>query len=169
MTTKEEKAINNVHDIVAGIRKENADFRELMRGLVAEINKKTETTYRPIQLEADILKVAQTSVAAAIQGAFTGYNNPLGELTKSVVSQHSAQLRKIIEESFTEVIAMAEFKQSIVSAFSHKVARTIISNNDGLFDKVSNELKSDSVFKAKMSLAVSAVVEECLKEKKENS
>ena len=36
------------------------------------------------------------------------------------------------------------------------------SQHDGLFDKVSNELKQDSVFKAKMSLAVSNVVEECL-------
>jgi hypothetical protein len=63
------------------------------------------------------------------------------------------------------VILTDEFKQSIVSAFSHKVARTIISNNDGLFDKVSNELKQDSVFKARMAMAVSNVVEECLRDR----
>ena len=46
------------------------------------------------------------------------------------------------------------------------MARNIISNNDGLFDKVSNELKQDAVFKSKMALAVSNVVEECLNERR---
>ena len=169
MTTKEEKAIQDVHGLVAAIRKENADFRAAMTDLVAAMNKKVEVTYKPFTLEDDILKVARKSVSESIAAAFTGYNNPLGELTKSVVNQHSAHLRKIIEDSFTEVIAMDEFKQSIVNAFSHKVARTIISNNDGLFDKVCNDLRGDAVFKAKMSLAVSKVVEECLKEKKEKA
>jgi hypothetical protein len=63
---------------------------------------------------------------------------------------------------------MDDFKQAIVSGFSHKVARTIISNNDGLFDKVSNDLKQDAIFKSRMSLAVSNVVEECLKDRREN-
>lgn len=48
---------------------------------------------------------------------------------------------------------------------SHKVTRTIISNNEGLFDKVSNELKNDATFKAKMAIAVSNVVNECLLER----
>ena len=36
----------------------------------------------------------------------------------------------------------------------------------GLFDKVSNELKQDAVFKSKMALAVSNVVEQCLNERR---
>jgi len=90
-------------------------------------------------------------------------------LVKSVVDEYSPELRKIISESFGEVISLDEFKESIVNAFSHKVARTIISNNDGLFDKVSNELKQDAIFKSKMSLAVSNVVEECLNIKGKNN
>lgn len=82
-----------------------------------------------------------------------------------VVDEHSHELKEIISESFSQVIKTDDFKKSIVNAFSHKVSRAIISNNDGLFDKVSNELKQDSIFKAKMSLAVANVVEECLKQK----
>lgn len=105
-------------------------------------------------------------MSESIKSVLTGYNSPMTALAKSVVDENAKELRAIISDSFKMVIATEDFKQSIVSAFSHKVARTIISNNDGLFDKVSNELKQDAVFKAKMSLAVSNVVEECLREKK---
>lgn len=101
----------------------------------------------------------------SIKSVLTAYNSPLSLLVKSVVDENAKELRAIISDSFRLVISTDEFKQSIVNAFSHKVARTIISNNDGLFEKVSNELKQDAVFKAKMSLAVSNVVEECLREK----
>lgn len=105
-------------------------------------------------------------MSESIKSVLTGYNSPLTALVQSVVNENAKELRAIISDSFKLVISTDEFKQSIVNAFSHKVARTIISNNDGLFDKVSNELKQDAVFKAKMSLAVSNVVEECLREKK---
>lgn len=114
--------------------------------------------------EQDILKVAQQSINEAISKCMTGYDSSLNKLVKSVVDENSAELREIISDSFTQVIKTPDFKQSIINAFSHKVARTIISNNDGLFDKVANELKQDSIFKSKMAIAVSNVVEECLKQ-----
>jgi hypothetical protein len=117
-------------------------------------------------LEKQILTVVQTSIGESVKSVLTGYNSPLSLLVKSVVDENAKVLRAIISDSFKLVISTDEFRQSIVNAFSHKVARTIISNNDGLFDKVSNELKQDAVFKAKMSLAVSNVVEECLKDRK---
>lgn len=117
-------------------------------------------------LEKEVLRVAQESVSTSIKEALSKYDSPLIKLVKQVVDENSTELKSLISSSFQTVIRTDEFKQSILSAFSHKVARTIISNNDGLFDKVSNELKQDSVFKAKMALAVSNVVEECLTERK---
>lgn len=117
-------------------------------------------------LEKQVLQSAQIAIGESVKAVLTGYNSPLSLLVKSVVEENSKELRAIISDSFRLVISTDEFRQSIVNAFSHKVARTIISNNDGLFDKVSNELKQDAVFKAKMSLAVSNVVEECLTERK---
>lgn len=118
----------------------------------------TESTH----LEREILRTAQTSINEAIKAALIGYNSPLTKLVMEVVNQETPLLRSIIYDSFNQVIRTDDFKASIVSAFSHKVARSIISNNDGLFDKVANELKQDSIFKAKMALAVSNVVNECL-------
>jgi C4-type Zn-finger protein len=117
-------------------------------------------------LSQDILQAAQIAVGASIKEVLTKYDSPLVRLTRIVVEENAAELKTLISDSFTAVIRTEEFKQSIVNAFSHKVARTIISNNDGLFDKVSNDLKQDQTFKAKMTLAVASVVEECLKDRK---
>lgn len=114
------------------------------------------------QLEQQILQSAQSAIAESIKNTLTGYQSPMTKLVIDVVNSHSSELKQIINDSFESVIRTDDFKQSIVSAFSHKIARTIISNNDGLFDKVANELKQDSIFKAKMALAVSNVVNECL-------
>lgn len=128
-----------------------------------KLEEKIDKKHIPLNLEGEILRTAQQSINEAVKSALGGYGSPLTKLVLEVVNENAAFLKEIISSSFNEVIRTEDFKQSIVSAFSHKVARSIISNNDGLFDKVSNDLKQDAVFKSKMALAVANVVEECLK------
>ena len=166
MTTKEQQTIDNLFKAVQDLRTENAKFRDDVKLQVESINTKTEKKHLPIYLEQDILKSAQLSIDTAIKKVLQDdYNSPLKKLIISVVDENSTELRALISDSFTQVIRKDEFKQAIVSAFSHKVARSIISNNDGLFDKVSNELKQDAVFKSRLALAVANVVNECLLER----
>lgn len=166
MTTKEQQTIDNLFKAVQYLINENAKFRDDVKLQVESINTKTEKKHLPIYLEQDILKSAQLSIDTAIKKVLQdNYNSPLKKLIISVVDENSAELRTLISDSFVKVIRKDEFKQAIVSAFSHKVARSIISNNDGLFDKVSNELKQDAVFKSRMALAVANVVNECLLER----
>ena len=166
MTTKEQQTIDNLFKAVQDLRSENVKFREDVKLQVESINTKTEKKHFPIYLEQDILKSAQLSIDTAIKKVLQDdYNSPLKKLIISVVDENSNELRGLISDSFVQVIRKDEFKQAIVSAFSHKVARSIISNNDGLFDKVSNELKQDAVFKSRMALAVANVVNECLLER----
>jgi hypothetical protein len=166
MTTKEQQTIENLYKAVQDLRSENTKFREDIKFQVETINSKTEKKHFPITLEQDILHTAQKAINDSIKSCLSSYGSPLIKLVESVVSENSSELRGIISDSFKTVIRTEEFKSSIVNAFSHKVARTIISNNDGLFDKVANELKQDAVFKAKMALAVSNVVDEVLQERK---
>lgn len=165
MNAKEQQAVDKIYEMLQTIKNENNNFRNDIKLQIEAINGKTDKKHLPIYLEQDILKVAQQSVAEAITKCMTAYDSPMNKLVKSVVDENSTELRQLISDSFTKVIRTDDFKQSIVNAFSHKVARTIISNNDGLFDKVSNELKQDAVFKSKMAIAVSNVVEECLLQK----
>lgn len=163
MTSQEQKTVDQLLKAISELRSENAKFREDVKQQVESISNKTDKKHMPIYLEQDILRTTQLAMNESIQKTLVGYDSPLNKLVKSVVDEHSQQLRDIIKDSFGLVISQGEFKASIISAFSHKVARSIISNNDGLFDKVSNELKQDAIFKSKMSIAVANVVEECLK------
>lgn len=165
MTNKEQKTIDALLKTVGDLREENRMFRNDITELVTAINSKTDKKHAPISLESDILSVTQSAVNDSIKAVLTGYNSPLSKLIGVVIDEHSQQLKAIISDSFNAVIGQGEFKASIISAFSHKISRSVISNNDGLFDKVSNELKQDSKFKAKMTLAVATVVEECLNNK----
>ena len=164
MTTKEQQTVDNLFKAVQDLRAENTKFREDVKLQVEAINTKTEKKHVPITLEQDILRTAQIAMNESIQKVLTDYNSPLKKLVDVVVSENSLFLKELISDSFNTVIRAKDFRDSIINAFSHKVARSIISNNDGLFDKVSNELKQDAIFKSKMALAVSNVVEECLKE-----
>lgn len=166
MTTKEEKAIQELLQSVRDMREENRVFRNDVTTLVNEYTEKVDKKQLPLTLEQDILKASQTAISESIKTVLSGYNSPLSKLITEVVQGSNSELREIISSSFNQVIKKDEFKQSIISAFSHKVSRSIISNNDGLFDKVSNDLKQDAIFKSKMALAVSKVVEEVLLERK---
>lgn len=167
MTAKELSAIERLLDSVSKLREENNKFREDVKNQVSVLKSQVEKKHVPLNLEQSILNNVQLSIGEAILKSMTGYDSPLLKLTKEVVESRSPELRAIIGESFNQVIETGNFKAAIVDAFSHKVARTIISNNDGLFDKVANELKNDNVFRSKMTLAVANVVEECLRERKQ--
>jgi|ERR1035437_737161 hypothetical protein len=167
MNKEEKEALEKFYTLMSQIQLENANFRKdtllIIDGLKAKVDKK----HVPMHLEQDILQTAQQAIQSAIKNVLEStHNSPLIPLIRSVVDENSTELRQIISDSFKQVIQKEEFKQSIINAFSHKVAKTIISNNDGLFDKIANELKQDSLFKSKMMLAVAHVVEECLIEKK---
>lgn len=167
MTNKEQKTVDSLLQTVKELREENRMFRNDMTELITAINSKVDKKHTPVNLESDILSTVQSAMNDSIKAVLSNYNSPLTKLVASVVDEHSTKLRSLISNSFNEVIQRDEFEKSIVSAFAHKVSRSIISNNDGLFDKVSNELKQDAVFKSKMALAVSHVVEEVLKSRKD--
>ncbi len=88
------------------------------------------------------------------------------KLVKSVVEENSVEFKSLINDSFLVVIRTEEFKVSIMEAFRHKIAKIVVNNTDGLLDKVANELKQDSVFKSKLTLLVSGLVDETIKQKK---
>lgn len=163
MTSAEEKQIQYLNQQLHTIREENNKFREDMRELFSHTSDKVDKKHAPIHFENDILSCVQSAMSETIKRVLESHGSPLNKLILSVVDSRSKELREIIASSFDKVIGLQEFKDSIVSAFSHKVAKTIISNNDGLFDKVSDELKRDAIFKSKMSIAVSNIVEECLR------
>lgn len=166
MTAKEQDTIDKLYSLLSDIKNSNKEFMSKVECEVKTINEKVSKKFTPITLEQDILQTAQQSIQKAILESLVGYSSPLNKLISEVIQNHNQELKEIINNAFESVIRTDEFKTGIREAFSHKVARTIISNQQGLFEKVSNELKQDTLFKSKIAIAVSNVVNECLEERK---
>ena len=163
MNSKELQMMKEFVESVAELKRSNNRFEEVISLRIKEVEEKTEQKHIPISLESDILKSIQISVNDSIKNVLTGYNSPLHGLIKNVIDSNSSSLKQIIDNAFKDSIKTDEFEQSIRQSFSHKIARSMMSMSDSLFEKVSNELKNDVVFKSKMVSAISNVVEEFLK------
>lgn len=168
MKAQEQKSVDELVELVSTIKKENNDFKIEIMGLVNSINTKVDTKDVPISLEQSILSTVQKSMQAAIEKSLTDYGSPLLKLITIVVDEHSRQLKQIISDSFDEVIQKDEFKKSVQEGFSHKITRTLMSDNNSLLEKTTNELKRDPIFKAKISLAIDNVINEYLNGEKNN-
>jgi hypothetical protein len=166
MNNEEKKTVVQLYESVNKIKQENKILAEKLTEMVNKIDNKVNEKHIPIFLEKDIMGVMQHSIQKAIQECLTGYSSPLNKLVTAVVNENSTELKQIISDSFDDVIKKDEFKQAIKDGFSHKIARTLIIKNDSLFDKISNELKQDAIFKSKVSLAIANVVNECLDERR---
>lgn len=165
--TEVDAMLSKLYQTVSDIKTSNEDFKKLINEQVSSLKTQVSNKHMPLYFEKDILSTVQSGFSDCLKNVLTdSYNSPLKKLIALVIEGHSDELKGLISDSFSSVIRTDDFKSSIKTAFSHKVAKTIISNNDGLFDKVSNELKNDSLFRSKMVLAVSKVVEECLNERK---
>ena len=162
MTMQEQKTVNQLVDTVRELKSENRLLVEKFTKTIETLNEKVNQKHIPITLEEDILSTTQTAIHKAIHESLTKYDSPLVKLVTAVVNENSPELKQLISDSFREVIRTDDFKQAIREGFAHKIARNIISTNDSLFVKVSNDLKQDSLFKSKMVLAVENVVNECL-------
>lgn len=163
MTTAEQKTINELTALVGSFIRKSEEEKQSLLAKVSELEKRLERS--PTELEPRILSTCQSAISDAIKNVLTGYNSPLSALILSVVNSHSAELRDIINGSFEQVIRTEDFKKSILEAFSHKIARGVISGQQGLFDQVANELKQDAVFRSKVTVAIANVVNECLNSK----
>ena len=103
-------------------------------------------------------ELEQQIIKAARESSLKGYNSPLSKLVQKVVDENSEKLYSIMQSAFSEAISTETFRRSIVDAFSHKIARNMISQNDSMFDKLFAQMKTDQTLRAKIVLAVEKVV-----------
>jgi len=100
MTTKEEKTVEKLLELLGEIRKENKEFRDSIGARVETIEKQVEKKHAPVNLEVEIVRAAQSSIHEAIKSALTGYNSPLTKLILSVVDENSKELRLRRQDQF---------------------------------------------------------------------
>ena len=111
-------------------------------------------------LEDKILKKVNEAVGKSIVEALTGYNGALKELTNSVVRENSEDLRRLINEEFSNLLNGDGFKSALQEALNQKLAKTLVSRMGGELEKRVNELRQNPETRAKVTLALSKIIDD---------
>lgn len=114
-----------------------------------------------LDFNKEILNVVRQSIQEAIKTSLcSGYgNSPMIKMVNEVVNEHDTELRTIMREALSSVVASPEFRVSVKEAFLHKVARTLVENLDGAVKQAADKLKQDPTIKAQMVLAIQSIVD----------
>jgi len=118
-------------------------------------------------LEQQVSNCVTEGLTAAIQARLQhGYgDNPLTKLIDSVVVSRTDEIRKILETSLDSSLK-GDFKKQLQTAVQHKLARILVSKMEGTVESRVGELRSNPEFRAKVTLAVTNLVETMVAEQR---
>lgn len=111
-------------------------------------------------MEKQILAQVEKAMGEAITKELVGYNKPLSKLTERVIEENSGELFGLINEEFAGLLNGDGFKDALREALHQKLAKTLIARMGGALEKQVNELKQNPQTRAKITLAISQIVEE---------
>lgn len=111
-------------------------------------------------LEQQIADAAKQALADAVKASVTQHNSPLNRLVVEVVEEHSSEIKSLLRDGISEALKHKDFKSEIKTAFTHKLARTLMSKYEGEIEKQANALRQQPEFRARVVLAIEAIVNE---------
>jgi hypothetical protein len=112
------------------------------------------------QMEEKILRTVNQAIEKSIVENLTGYNSPLNTFVNEVIENKKGEFIKIIDGEISKIIKSPQFKKSLNQAFNDKLARILISNLGGELEKQVNQLKSNPETRAKITIALSNIINE---------
>lgn len=112
------------------------------------------------ELESQLLKAARDAISIAVQNELVGYNKPLSRLCNQVIEQHKAEITSLLDKEIASLITSNDFCCEIRTALQSKMARLIVNTLGGELEKRVNDLKSNPVTRAKITLALNQMVSE---------
>jgi len=110
-------------------------------------------------MEQQILDSAKQAISEAIINELIGYNKPLNKLTERVIEANEDALYSLINEEFSGLLNSDQFRLALKEALNAKLAKTLISRMGGELEKQVNELKANPATRAKITLAISELID----------
>jgi len=162
MTNQEQKTINQLHDLIRQLQTENNKFRDELSQRVLCVENKVEQKHLPLTLEKSIEHSINDVLIESLKKTFTGYNSPLEKYANNVIGRYQKTIEDVFDKIVSNGINTPEFENSCKEELLKKIVKTVISGIDGSVDKVINQMKQDSVFRSKLTLAVNTLVTEFL-------
>lgn len=116
-----------------------------------------------MELNADELlaNALRDGIREVVKAKFTqSYQNPLEGVLSSAISQHSEALRLLVSDAIAGLLADDLFRQSVVDQVRSLLAKQLVHRFGGELEKQVNTLKSDPATRARITLAIEAIVKE---------
>jgi len=112
-----------------------------------------------MDLEKQIMTKVNEGVEKAIVDAIGGYSSPLSTFAKEVIQNHAEEMKSLMDNALVKTIRSKEFEKEVMSAFTHKLARTLLGKIEGEVDKAVNMFRQDPVRRAKVVSAIEKIVQ----------
>jgi len=160
MTTKDQSIIGNLLDEIKSLKESNAQLNESLTKRVRDVENVLSKKNESIFLEKEIIQESRSAISTAIVGSFNRYDSPLSKLSNIVLDNHKDEIKEILESSIISMIKDNGFVDSLNEELSHKISRILIDSSKGICESITTDLKNDNVFRAKLTIAVSRLIEE---------
>lgn len=164
MTQQEQQTINKLYDILKDIRSENKIHKEQIDIQVSKLAEQVNEKHLPLNLESKLVYTINDTLQQSILKVLTdGYSNPLRPYITAVIDDYGPSIKDKIKSVLDTELSSDVFDKTLKNELVSKIVRNIIKGLDGSVDKVVNELKQDSTFKAELVLLVNKFTKNYIK------
>lgn len=115
-----------------------------------------------MDIEKTLTQAIQDGIRDGVKSKLSsGYgDNPLTKLISEVLNKHDTAFRSMLSEALETAVVDKAFRKEIKDAVRHTLAKTLIARFGGELEKQVNVLKSDPTTRARITLAIEAIVKE---------
>ncbi len=123
-----------------------------------------EKSIKGDRMKEDIIRIAEKAITTSIEKELVGYNKPLSNYVNEVLEEHKKDFISLIDEEVTKILNATQFKKSLSTALNDKLARVLVARLGGELEKQVNMLKANPETRAKITLAISKIINEVSKD-----
>jgi len=113
------------------------------------------------QFEKHVLRITKEAIEKAIIQNLTGFNSPLIGICKRVILEHEREIEHLFNNEVSALLNSKDFKNALKNAVHHKIGTLLIKEIGGEIEKRVNELRQNAATRAKITLAIDKIMEEC--------
>lgn len=109
-------------------------------------------------LETRISNAVAGAIHKAVAELLSGYSSPIKPLVDSAIASRSVFLTGLLTTSIDGLVGDEAFRDEIRAAMRQKLAKTLVDRMGGELEKQVNALKADPTTRARITLAIEAIV-----------
>jgi len=114
-------------------------------------------------MDADKLleQAVRDGIREGVKAKLTGnYNNPFDKFIAAALERSGAEIQALLGECIQACMADPEFRGAVAASVRAALAKTLVQRFGGELEKQVNVLKSDPTTRARITLAIEAIVKE---------